>query len=108
MNKLFVLFLFALFFIGINCTDCEAEANGVSEEECWYRKLSDDQTHCCYVPEDDESKQCWSLSDDEYENIKRYKDYAKVYYNMEELTIKCSANFISVALFILSLFALLF
>ena len=69
------------------------------------RRLSGDQTHCCYVEEDADTP-CWSLSDDEYENIKKYKDYAENLYEME-ITIDCSAKILTYAFSILAIFALL-
>ena len=66
--------------------------------------------HCCYVPDEDEATKCWQLTDDEYENIGRYISFAKQYYEMPKLRIKCSANIpIPSSLFIVfSLFGLLF
>ena len=61
--------------------------------------------HSCYVEEDADTP-CWSLSDDEYENIKKYKDYAENLYEME-ITIDCSAKILTYAFSILAIFALL-
>ena len=79
-------------------TICE-DARGESEDDCRMYPTTIDSTHCCYIPEDDE-KPCWELSDDEYENIKRFKDFSKQFYNMGDLTIKCC----SIAFFNFNLF----
>ena len=63
----------------------------------------------CYVPDEDEQAKCWELTDDEYENIKRFVSFSKQHYAMSKLRIKCSSNILSSSLFILfSLFGLLF
>ncbi len=105
MNKLVIFLLFSFVIIGINSV-CETDGAVSGPEECWLRRLSGDQTHCCYVEEDTETP-CWSLSDDEYENIKKYKDYAENLYAMEEITIDCSAKILTYAFSILAIFALL-
>ena len=104
MNKLVIFLLFSFVIIGIN-SDCETDGAVSGPEECWLRRLSGDQTHCCYVEEDADTP-CWSLSDDEYENIKKYKDYAENLYEME-ITIDCSAKILTYAFSILAIFALL-
>ena len=120
MNKVFLLLLSALLIIKINSETRETLCNDYSEEQinedvCRRLKVEEDYTHCCYIKQ---LNKCWQLTDDEYENIKRFKDYAKNHINQFEsdatdwngkLTIKCSANILSSSLFILfSLFGLLF
>ena len=108
MKKCLLALLFAFTVVGINCTDCELRGPVSSGEECWFRKLSGDQTHCCYVEEDTENP-CWSLSDDEYENIKRFIDYSEHIWNdLTDISIDCSSNILSYSLFILPLLSLLF
>ena len=105
MKKCLLVLFFALTVIKVNCTDCEKPGTVNSEEECWVRKLSGDQTHCCYVEEDTDN-QCWSLSDDEYENIDRFIDYAEhLYGDLPDISIDCFSNILSYSLFILPLFA---
>ena len=106
MKKCLLALFFALTVIKVNCTMCEEPGKVNSEEICWTRKLEGDQTHCCYVEEDDEN-QCWSLSDDEYENINRYIDFAEHNFSIPDITIDCFSNILSYSLFILPLFALL-
>ena len=93
--------LAALLLILIICevrtqTLCES-SDGESEDDCIYRSTSTDATHCCYVPEDDEVT-CWELTDNEYDNIKRFKDYSKQLYGMDSLTIKCSNQALTISL----------
>ena len=120
MNKVFLLLLSALLIIKINSETRETLCNDYSEEQinedvCRRLKVEEDYTHCCYIKQ---LNKCWQLTDDEYENIKRFKDYAKNHIDQfpsgvtdwnGKLTIKCSANILSSSLFILfSLFGLLF
>ena len=83
-------------------TLCE-RANGASEDDCRFYPTNMNYTHCCYVPEDDETP-CWELSDDEYENIKRFKSFSKQYYEMDKLSIKCSNQTLTISLLCLILF----
>ena len=112
MNKLFLLLLSALLIVEISSqVICEEyTGNDVNEDVCRRLPTGEDNTHCCYVPEEDEDSKCWQLTDDEYENIKKFKSFAKQYYDMPKLRIKCSANILyPSSLFILfSLFGLLF
>ena len=118
MSKVFLLLLSALLVIKISCQSdlCTAYSeNDVDEDVCRRRKVEKDYTHCCYIKQ---LNKCWQLTDDEYENIKRFKDYAKNHIRQFDssvtdwngkLTIKCSANILSSSLLILfSLFGLLF
>ena len=118
MNKVFLLLLSALLIIKTNSETLCKYDNGepINEDVCRRRKVEKDYTHCCYIKQ---LNKCWQLTDDEYENIKRFKDYAKNHMSEilgrepegwnGKLTIKCSANILSSSLFILfSLFGLLF
>ena len=117
MSKVFLLLLSALLVIKISCqTDLctQYSENDVDEDVCRRLKVEKDYTHCCYIKQ---LNKCWQLTDDEYENIKRFKDYAKNHITqfdssvteIQKLTIKCSANILSSSLLILfSLFGLLF
>ena len=108
MNKLILLALFALCINVINGADCK-QGNGLggdSEDTCAFLKLSGEYTHCCFIESENNSiNGCQPLTDDQYENIKRYKDYLRITYNDENLGIECSSNFISIEL--LAIFALL-
>ena len=117
MNKVFLLLLSALLIIKTNSETLCKDYNEtqINEDVCRRLKVQEDYTHCCYIKQ---LNKCWQLTDDEYENIKRFKDYAKHHIDQFEesndgwngkLTIKCSANILSSSLFILfSLFGLLF
>ena len=119
MKKILLVLLMALlkvkFSSQVQCLgiDSNSNSNSLSEDYCRTLRVEVDYTHCCYVKYRDsnnnERKDCWQLTDDAYENIKRFKDYTKQQGTYSKLTIKCSANFISSSLFILfSLFGLLF
>ena len=96
MKKVFtVLVLILIIYEDKAQVLCES-SNGSSEDDCWLRVTNVDYTHCCYVPEDDETT-CWELSDDEYENIKRFKDYSKQLYEMTDLSIKCSNQVLTIS-----------
>ena len=112
--------LSALLVIKISCQSDDLctlySGNDVDEDVCRRLKVEKDYTHCCYIKQ---LNKCWQLTDDEYENIKRFKDYAKNHMSEilgrepegwnGKLTIKCSANILSSSLLILfSLFGLLF
>ena len=123
MNKVFLLLLSALLIIKINSEETLCKQYGekdgetsINEDVCRRLKVEEDYTHCCYIKQ---LNKCLQLTDDEYENIKRFKDYAKNHMSEilgsepegwnGKLTIKCSANILSSSLFILfSLFGLLF
>ena len=109
MNKVFQIVLLAILLITIKSEFdiCEeARNNDISEDLCRIRTTQVDYTHCCYV-ELNGNASCRQISDDAYENIKRYKEYLKNTY--DDVKIKCSSEFKSLALFSLfSLIALLF
>ena len=95
--------LLALFIIGINgdVTLCE-EHDGTSEDDCRMYPTQEDYTHCCYVEMNGGSK-CSQLTDDQYENIKRYKNFLKSQGNTD-VKIKCSGEFLAYSLFALLAF----
>ena len=99
MNKVVFLLSFILVIEICSSLLCEeyTDLQNANTFLCGVLKLPSEQTHCCYVPEDDEIP-CWGLTDDEYENIKRFKSFSKQFYEMDKLTIKCEANNISSSL----------
>ena len=117
--KTFQLLIFSLLIIelstqnsGYTCEGANKDKNFTpSEDSCMVLSTSEDNTHCCYVIYDTDSE-CWELSDDEYENIKRFKEVAS---NRPEWTdniaqkvkIKCSSNFIANSLLLILIFILL-
>ena len=106
MNKAYLFILLAIMFVCVKNEFgmCEyGPTDSVSVEGCRVRSTSKDKTHCCYAELDDYG-QCKQLSDDEYDNIKRYKTYLKNKYN--HVKIKCSSEVLSLFNLFL-LFALL-
>ena len=117
MNKLTLLGLLALFIAFINCDyDCGDLKNTVvkvpeeyDEEYCQMLKIGGEITHCCYVDGGNYEGQCIGLTDDQYENIVRYKKYIRdndENAGGDDFGIDCSSKFISLSLF--AVFALLF
>ena len=109
MKKAFQIVMLAILLITIKsgfdkCQD--ARKDEIDEDLCRLRTTDQDYTHCCYM-ELDGTGYCKQITDDAYDNIKRYKDYLKNTYN--KVKIKCSSEFKSLTLFSLfSLIALIF
>ena len=95
--------LLAIFIIGINgqVTVCE-DVNGDDEDVCRMYPTEEDYTHCCYVELSGNGK-CRQLNDDQYENVKRYKDFLKSQGNTD-VKIKCAGEFLTFSLFALLAF----
>ena len=77
----------------------------LEEDYCASLKTTDDYTHCCYF-EDGNYVDCIQITDDQYENIGRFKKYLRDHTPYEDLGIDCSSRFISFSL--LAVLALLF
>ena len=105
MKAFLQIALLAIFIIEINgqVTACEEVTQG-DEDVCRMYPTEVDYTHCCYVEMDDGSS-CRQLNDDQYENVKRYKDYLKSQ-GHSGVKIKCAGEFLTYSL--LALLALLF
>ena len=113
MNKAFFIILVALTIIAVNsefhlCQDFKFDVVGSNDTDdladyCRILSTSLDKTHCCYI-EDDNGAYCGEISDDAYENIKRYKKFKKN--TNSHYKIKCSSEYLSYSL--LALLALLF
>ena len=99
--------LLAIFIFGINGVDVCGEVSLANPDEdiCRMYPTPENYTHCCYFEYDGVQK-CKSLTDDQYENIKRYKKYLKQNDTYANLKIKCSGEFLTYSLF--ALLALLF
>ena len=114
MNKAFFIILVALTIIAVNsefhlCQDFKFDVVGSNDTDdladyCRILSTSLDKTHCCYI-EDDNGAYCGEISDDAYENIKRFKKFKKNTFT-EHYKIKCSSEYLSYSL--LALLALLF
>ena len=105
MKNIFTALVLAVIIYEVKSQILCESSNGESEDDCRFRVTNVDTTHCCYVPEDDEVT-CWELTDDEYENIKRFKHFSKQLYDYSDLTIKCSNQALTISL--LCLISLLF
>ena len=92
--------LLVIFIIGINgdVTLCE-NVKGEDEDTCILYPTSENYTHCCYVELNDD-KRCRQLSDDQYENVKRYKDFLKSQ-GYTDIKIKCVGEFLTYSLLVL-------
>ena len=106
MKAYLQIILLAIFILGINGVDVCDDIEGNDEDVCRMYPTQEDYTHCCYFQSDGYTG-CKALTDDEYENIKRYKKYMKeTHENYGNLKIKCSGEFLAYSLF--ALLALLF
>ena len=67
---------------------------------CRIRTTNEDYTHCCYFKSDsNDGGKCMELTDDQYENIKKFKNYLK---NSDAgIKIRCSSEYLAYSLFAL-------
>ena len=108
MKAYLQIILLAIFIIGINGVDVCGEnpsPTDLDEDYCRMFPTPVNYTHCCYF-KSDVLNECRPITDDQYENIKRYKKYMKQYPDFDNLKIKCSGEFLTYSLF--ALLALLF
>ena len=117
MNKLIVLGLLALIINTIYATysfsycdkflGFEEKYKGLAdsddyEEICSIFKITGDFTHCCFVKEtknDTISSRCVQITDDQYENIKKFKKYIIDENGDDDFEIDCSSKFVALSLF---------
>ena len=104
MNKLVLIFLFFISFNFIkgleygNCNETTYD-EAPDEDYCSMLSLSGEYTHCCHVSsDDDEAGYCMKLTDDQYENIVRFKKYYRDEQNDDSIGIDCSSKFVSYSL----------
>ena len=76
------------------------------EDYCSSLKTSGEFTHCCYFESKNGINGCYQITDDQYENVVRYKKYLRDQIADDDLGIHCSSKFISLSLF--AVLALLF
>ena len=111
MNKLLLFGLLALLINSVAPLDCGdyeklgIAINDLDEDHCAMLTPASGYTHCCLFEIGDKKVGCQGVTDDEYENIGRYKKF------MEDSTgadwdIDCSSKFVTFSLF--ALLALLF
>ena len=107
MKEYLQIALLAIFIIGINGVDVCGEFTPTNPDEDYCRMYPTpvNYTHCCYF-KSDTLEGCQPITDDQYENIKRYKKYMKQEPNYANFKIKCSGEFLTYSLF--ALLALLF
>ena len=106
MNKALQIVLIVLAIIAIKSEfplcGSEAAFNGLKSSErddyCRIFSTSTDKTHCCYF-EYDNVAECKEITDDAYENIKRYKTYFKNFH--KDVKIKCRSEFLTYSIFVL-------
>ena len=107
MNKTIQIILLALSIIGIKSEFSLCEefkfSSTPSDDNCMYLSTSTDRTHCCLFQAANETGRCMEITDDEYENIKRFKTFMKNTY--DKVKIKCSSEYLSFT--VLALIALL-
>ena len=114
MDKTFFVVLLAIIFISIKsefdlCSTITSFPEGVNsegdkEDYCMIFSTGEDNTHCCYFRSDNLGEMCKEITDDAYENIKRYKDFLK---NTDaNIKIKCASGYLTFSVF--ALLALLF
>ncbi len=97
--------LLAIFILGINGVEVCNDIQGNDEDVCRVYPTQENYTHCCFI-ESEAYTGCRALTDDQYENIKRYKKYMKQLNGYGNIKIKCSGEFLTYSFF--ALLALLF
>ena len=104
MNKLTLILLFVLslnFIKGLeygNCNDTTYD-EAPDEDYCAMLKVDNEYPHCCHVSsDDDEAGYCMKLTDDQYENIVRFKKYYRDNQGDDTISIDCSSRFVSYSL----------
>ena len=97
MKKLFRIILLTVSYVYVHLQLACNETTSPSEEYCRILPTYKDYTHCCFV-ESESTSQCRQLTDDEYENVKRYKDVLKTILG-NNVKIKCSGEFLTYSLF---------
>ena len=122
MSRLSLILLFTLITFTFNATlqtllpdrKCSEligaviDASLLSElegEYCSAMKTSGDYTHCCMI-EGSNGADCYGITDDEFENVVRFKKYLRDQVGDDSIRVDCSSRFISISL--LAVLALLF
>ena len=101
-----ILLSLAIILIKSEFEVCERKvfSGEIDDSDCQYLSTRTDKTHCCLFEAANENPRCMEITDDEYENIKRFKNFMKN--DHEKVKIKCSADYLSFTL--LALLVLLF
>ena len=86
-----------------NFAVCGKKGASLQDEE-----KKEGKTHCCLFIQDNGTRFCDGVTDDEYENIKNYKK-SRNEFNGESIDkIKCGSNYLSYSLCVIALLALIF
>ena len=90
----------------VGCDSFSLPANASTSDKvntCKFLTTSTDKTHCCYfISANYTEGRCLEMTDDQYENIKRFKTYLK---NQDkDIKIKCSSEILTFSLFALFAF----
>ena len=94
----------AMHFVNIN--KIEDYISEYEEDYCSSRKTNGNYTHCCLFEDTNGNYGCRGITDDEYENIVRFKKYLRDQVGDDSIRVDCSSRFISISL--LAVLALLF
>ena len=114
MNKISLFLFLALITFVINkskyyedCRDLEilpqAKAGYLDEIEgdyCASLKTTGEYTHCCMFEFSNDTRVCGAITDDQYENIGRFKKYMRDDVQDDDISIDCSSRFISFSLLV--------
>ncbi len=114
MNKISLFLFLALITFVINatkyygdCTDLEilpqalaAYLDEIEGDFCASLKTTGEYTHCCMFEFSNGNKTCGSITDDQYENIGRFKKYMRDDVGDDDIGIDCSSRFISFSLLV--------
>ena len=103
MKAFLQIALLAIFIIGINGVEVCEDIRGTDDDQCRIYPTHMNYSHCCYVNIDGDER-CMQITDDQYENIKRFKSYYKQKYSISSFKIKCSGEFLTYSLFALLAF----
>ena len=95
--------LLAIFIIGINSVSVCNDVAGKEDDECRIYPTTMNYTHCCYY-QTNNGEGCMQITDDQYENIKRFKSFYKQDKGLSSFKIKCSGEFLAYSLFALLVF----
>ena len=114
MSKLSLFLFLALITFVINKSkyyeDCTQLSIITSEEANYFDALEGDfcaslkttgeYTHCCMFEFANDTRVCGAITDDQYENIGRFKKYMRDDVQDDDISIDCSSRFISFSLLV--------
>ena len=81
----------------------DKKSHGVSEEE----RKNMGWSYCCLFITDSR-KFCHGVTDDQFQNMKKFKKYVKEFNYSDIDEIKCGSSYLSYSLFVIVLFVLIF